>query len=1562
MASDCLPHQVRGGVPTLCGLSLLALARRRVSTPDFPTEGYSAPPLDEFRAKEITRVEVTSVARSAADGAPGAAGGAATCVAVASAMVVDEAQTDEMMVEVVVEEDYDPQVRMYHASQDSILRVTPEGLRSHVERLIGWRNALRDARDAFEAQQRSRREKRLRALETARREKQQAQTSSRRRAELVARAHALQPALRRIVETSVLETAIILETIDQMISRVEIESERARGISRIEIEQRRTGDGGMEAAERRAHLSREAQVEAAVRHLIDKVVRINSERHAEPDAAYYAACIGALGAYVRDCGGEEGMVAGWRVKQEVRMTGNSAGTTDLYYFDRNGRKFRSAKEIAIWLGLQPSSGHKMQVRRYVPAETITGGGSASGGGSALGGSSSAEKLPPVGSAIQRPLERDEVQRLQSKYGNLVVESALLVSPSAALQPSQQPMPRLGLLSSGLSPVATLPVRTVGIEDELAGEIYDELNHEMSMADLEQRLWKGARAQGWRGTQHGRSLLAPDGAKFHIKTGVDKATQLAKALDHYHRTLLPALLHQRIEVYWPLDDQWYAGQIVQIVHATEGPQPDETRDEEAHGALSAVAHSSEAVARMGSRELRRAVRAAITESGKAQSAFGSLIGVNNSYLHKWLNQNWYGMQKPRGVDKIIEAKVRAYLYRQISSRAALFAAAIRGKPISQPASAVVPLPPPALTHVILYDDGEFEGLNLSVKGTPSSGAVHVASELWRPCATPSPAPVLARSSSAAARSAANKWQASWGGEGGGGKGSSGNSVGELSTAGAEARGEAPPLTADEARAAAAAEGLELVPSSSRYSGQTGFKGVIKNGGRYAVTICKNGKPRYLGTFATPEEAALCYARHIGAERAAAWAAEARVAAPQPLTADEARAAAAAEGLELVPSSVSETGFKGVTKSGFKYMTNVSKNGKQRYLGTFATPEEAALCCARYIGAKKAAAALRVTRTSPPRAPAEAAEARVAVPQPLTADEARAAAAAEGLELVLSSSNETGFKGVTKFKGKYKTTVSKNGTHHYLGAFATPEEAALRYARYIGAKRAAAEARVAVPQPLTAAWSAASAISRSKPPAGALSVPITGVLGYVDESPAESGAKRKRTVTQHLGVGDNWGLGSSRGWTSEATAATDPYRLWPPAEIPCVRLRIAYPEGAPPPTDRAAALLTSGWRRRFEHLHAGGDVGGHVFRYGERRQLGIEDSAGLSHVPAGWAPAEAPPPLSRGTSPESPELLTRLTRLPSLELVPSSDVLLSMRECIRLLSFLEDDVPTALRGVSNAFGGLNAIREQLAKNAFGSAADFVDVVRRVWAGARAEHPPTSSAHQAALRLALRFEQLLQASTTPGVATGVAPGAAPASTRGSPYEHDWVHYVDWDDEVVEVDEVDEMEEAEREEEVVEDEEEEEDETGEVLGRQGDQSDDAEPCMSNTAVTPTTAPAPDVEDGMTGSGSGMEIEELEDFDVEGLEQSLLPYLEVDGLEQSLLLADGHELEGAIQDVQAAVQQADGGAEQVAQATAVAAHSSPAPGYSRFRSGWFDLNSDVVEDDVEDDVEDVVEDDVEDD
>ena len=287
--------------------------------------------------------------------------------------------------------------------------------------------------------------------------------------------------------------------------------------------------------------------------------------------------------------------------------------------------------------------------------------------------------------------------------------------------------------------------------------------------------------------------------------------------------------------------------------------------------------------------------------------------------------------------------------------------------------------------------------------------------------------------------------------------------------AEARSEGPKLlTADEARAAATAEGLELMPSMSN---ETGFMGVhAKDDGRYHVRIRENGKQRYLGAFVTSEEAALCYARHVGAERAAAEAEEARLAGPQPLTADEARAAAAAEGLELVPSPSNETGFKGVNKNhSGKFVARFKEKGKHLHLGTFATSEEAALCYAKHIGAKQAAA--------------KAAKVRGEGPQPLTADEARAAAAAEGVELVPSPSNESGFKGVRMkhHSGKFVANVSKKGKAIYLGTFATPEEAALSYARHFQADMVKERGRAAKNDSSTAAASlpavAASSASTS-----------------------------------------------------------------------------------------------------------------------------------------------------------------------------------------------------------------------------------------------------------------------------------------------------------------------------------------------------------------------------------------------------------------------------------------------------------------------------------------------------
>jgi len=240
------------------------------------------------------------------------------------------------------------------------------------------------------------------------------------------------------------------------------------------------------------------------------------------------------------------------------------------------------------------------------------------------------------------------------------------------------------------------------------------------------------------------------------------------------------------------------------------------------------------------------------------------------------------------------------------------------------------------------------------------------------------------------------------------------IDEVAAQAVEARGVGPqPLTA---AAAAAAEGLELVPSSSY---KTGFKGVIKQHGKYRGEVRENGKKHYLGTFATPEEAALCYARHVGAERAAAEAADARVAVPQPLTADEARVAASAEGLELVPSSSNETGFKGVTNNHGKYQVEVWENGRTRYLGIFATPEEAALCYVRHVGAEGAAAAearVAVSDDAQEEMVEEAQaveEVMAAVLQPLTADEARATRAERVRACIVATrrreSRDTGAQG-------------------------------------------------------------------------------------------------------------------------------------------------------------------------------------------------------------------------------------------------------------------------------------------------------------------------------------------------------------------------------------------------------------------------------------------------------------------------------------------------------------------------------------------------------------------------
>jgi len=260
----------------------------------------------------------------------------------------------------------------------------------------------------------------------------------------------------------------------------------------------------------------------------------------------------------------------------------------------------------------------------------------------------------------------------------------------------------------------------------------------------------------------------------------------------------------------------------------------------------------------------------------------------------------------------------------------------------------------------------------------------------------------------------------------------------------------PLTAEEAVQQAAAEGLTLLRSEHT---STGFKGVTFFSGRskssykgkpYQAQVRRGGKTVHLGRFATPEEAALCYA----------WSPEAQAAAPlvpPPLTAEEAVRQAEAEGLILLKSD-NQSGYKCVSFRSDKrwskpYQAHVYRGGKSAGLGHCETAEEAALSYARTQEAQEAAAA-------PPE------------PPPMTAEEALRQAESEGLTLLRTASSTGFYKGV-HFTGAllstgaskrkpYQARVWRGGKPLSLGYFQTPEEAALHVARPPGAQ-------ATVPQP-------------------------------------------------------------------------------------------------------------------------------------------------------------------------------------------------------------------------------------------------------------------------------------------------------------------------------------------------------------------------------------------------------------------------------------------------------------------------------------------------------------------
>ena len=231
---------------------------------------------------------------------------------------------------------------------------------------------------------------------------------------------------------------------------------------------------------------------------------------------------------------------------------------------------------------------------------------------------------------------------------------------------------------------------------------------------------------------------------------------------------------------------------------------------------------------------------------------------------------------------------------------------------------------------------------------------------------------------------------------------------------------PAARAAAALAAAEAEGLTL----ARADTPSGYVHVRhRTGSRtkpFAADMNSSSRHHFLGMFATAEEAALAVARFRASEeygaadhRAPPTAAEVAAAAA------EAVRQAAAEGLTLKTSTDNVTGFYNVVRSRSEakpFAADVRIDGKVKRLATCICPEQAALAVARFAAhgsvEEPAPAPAEAPAKKPDgRATAAAARAVVTLEQAMTADEAHAAAKAEGLTL-RRSENATGFWNVVR----------------------------------------------------------------------------------------------------------------------------------------------------------------------------------------------------------------------------------------------------------------------------------------------------------------------------------------------------------------------------------------------------------------------------------------------------------------------------------------------------------------------------------------------------------------------
>jgi hypothetical protein len=239
-------------------------------------------------------------------------------------------------------------------------------------------------------------------------------------------------------------------------------------------------------------------------------------------------------------------------------------------------------------------------------------------------------------------------------------------------------------------------------------------------------------------------------------------------------------------------------------------------------------------------------------------------------------------------------------------------------------------------------------------------------------------------------------------------------------------------AEEEAVRAQAEYTLAHPKQPKPRPSSGFYGVSANGKRWNANIRYDSKIHGLGCFDTKQEAALAY------DRKAKQCGEDKPLNYESIKAAEEAAVRAQAEYTLAhpkqPKPRPSSGFYGVYASEKRWRATIYYDSKSHGLGCFDTKQEAALAYDRKAGQCGEDKPLNYESITAAEEAAAEAQAQAAFAKSLCTGPKQ-----------LKSRPKSGFYGVSANKKRWHAKIGYNCKNHYLGTFATKQEAALAYDR-------------------------------------------------------------------------------------------------------------------------------------------------------------------------------------------------------------------------------------------------------------------------------------------------------------------------------------------------------------------------------------------------------------------------------------------------------------------------------------------------------------------------------------